>query len=823
MTTSGPGSPTLKSPPREPSHICSRCSLLTFKEEFVERSPKLALDLDELLASRPGRMGWCRVGPIISKGEFDVLATTAYFLSDTLPTLPTLRDSSFKCDFCKKLRDALLVQYTHLLRGVREGPDSKIDQERHGLDPSLLIIRAYYSWFRWSCTRLAVQLRVTIFKQLGHSELGLFREPFFMTWVAEAAKDNQPVAAYLRLPERFGDPQSLSRIKDMLPKEDNHTLVDPRFVPKRLLDVRAEPARLVSGERVFASSDQVPQYAALSYCWGPPEIASQQHTLTQDTLAYRLQKVEVEKLPLTVRDAVRVTRALALPYLWVDALCILQDDTADWEQQCGDMHKVYGNAHITLCAASSKSCVDGLMESHQYQASIPFRSTNNEVAGYFSLRLDIAGTEVMIEKHKNPLHGFGGLRWFGHVWPNRGWVFQERVSSRRKLLFWRDHLQFACPPSTDVPQGYCTISGDMLSLDAVGGPIMQQQLAREASFHVERPNDQSSRVELLNLWLYLIQKYGEMSTDSFTNPLDVLPAISGLAAVYHRYLAKSSSSQASSIRLNPEYIAGYWQQDLTRSLLWQIRSCSHGVTIDSAAMAHPRARLQSLLNRLRGLSQQQRIPSWSQLTRGKTWNIFCSSPPDYWNLQPAASILNARTKPLGESPFGYIQRHPHLLLRTRVVEVAVLAASLTICSVRLDRSLRSSFQLLVRGDRQAVCLVNVDFASPIFDPEVGDRFGVMREYEEGVLEMLLRSSCCLGLLGYCDVGGTEVDGRRPVGEGDEPVLHKPTGLVLHPVPGGGGSSGFYRVGVFTPNVVGSNELLVELFETVAEEREICLY
>lgn len=188
MTTSGPGSPTLKSPPREPSHICSRCSLLTFKEEFVERSPKLALDLDELLASRPGRMGWCRVGPIISKGEFDVLATTAYFLSDTLPTLPTLRDSSFKCDFCKKLRDALLVQYTHLLRGVREGPDSKIDQERHGLDPSLLIIRAYYSWFRWSCTRLAVQLRVTIFKQLGHSELGLFREPFFMTWVAEAAK-----------------------------------------------------------------------------------------------------------------------------------------------------------------------------------------------------------------------------------------------------------------------------------------------------------------------------------------------------------------------------------------------------------------------------------------------------------------------------------------------------------------------------------------------------------------------------------------------------------------------------------------------------------
>lgn len=99
----------------------------------------------------------------------------------------------------------------------------------------------------------------------------------------------------------------------------------------------------------------------------------------------------------------------------------------------------------------------------------------------------------------------------------------------------------------------------------------------------------------------------------------------------------------------------------------------------------------------------------------------------------------------------------------------------------------------------------------------------MWEYEESVFEMLLWLLCCLGLLGYYDVGGIEVDGCCFVGEGDEFVLYKLIGLVLYFVLGGGGFLGFYCVGVFMVNVVGFNKFLVELFEMVVEEREICFY
>ncbi|KAK0750915.1 heterokaryon incompatibility protein-domain-containing protein [Schizothecium vesticola] len=86
-------------------------------------------------------------------------------------------------------------------------------------------------------------------------------------------------------------------------------------------------------------------YAALSHCWANRPTT---RTLTS-TLAAHLVALP-HPLPQTFADAVAVTRALDIPYLWIDSLCIVQDDRADWAREASLMGDVYANALVTVAA-----------------------------------------------------------------------------------------------------------------------------------------------------------------------------------------------------------------------------------------------------------------------------------------------------------------------------------------------------------------------------------------------------------------------------------------------------------------------------------------
>ena len=66
-------------------------------------------------------------------------------------------------------------------------------------------------------------------------------------------------------------------------------------------------------------------------------------------------------LPRTFLDAFTITRALGIQFLWVDSLCIVQDDTTDWQQESSQMASIYGQSTITLAAASASSDEDGCL------------------------------------------------------------------------------------------------------------------------------------------------------------------------------------------------------------------------------------------------------------------------------------------------------------------------------------------------------------------------------------------------------------------------------------------------------------------------------
>ena len=63
--------------------------------------------------------------------------------------------------------------------------------------------------------------------------------------------------------------------------------------------------------------------------------------------------IPVFELPKTFQEAIEISRALHLRYLWIDSLCIVQNSESDWAAHVEAMESIYENAHITLAAGAS--------------------------------------------------------------------------------------------------------------------------------------------------------------------------------------------------------------------------------------------------------------------------------------------------------------------------------------------------------------------------------------------------------------------------------------------------------------------------------------
>ena len=125
-------------------------------------------------------------------------------------------------------------------------------------------------------------------------------------------------------------------------------------LPTGLIDVDSfrKDVRLI----VSASFENGGRYLALSHVWGKIK-----HFKTESTnLDNHRTRNLFDNLPKTFRDAVLVTRASGLRYLWIDSLCIIQDSPSDWEREVSHMASVYMNAYATISAAASENSDGGL-------------------------------------------------------------------------------------------------------------------------------------------------------------------------------------------------------------------------------------------------------------------------------------------------------------------------------------------------------------------------------------------------------------------------------------------------------------------------------
>ncbi|KAL2671302.1 hypothetical protein Neosp_013882 [[Neocosmospora] mangrovei] len=123
-------------------------------------------------------------------------------------------------------------------------------------------------------------------------------------------------------------------------------------MPTRLIHIGDYNERLV----VIQESSSL-RYVALSHCWGnSPKLC----TLTSNFETF-CKEIPHNLLPLNFQQAIRVARELHIPYLWIDSLCIIQDDLEDWEREAGRMGQVFSNAYCTIAATSAAASDEGFL------------------------------------------------------------------------------------------------------------------------------------------------------------------------------------------------------------------------------------------------------------------------------------------------------------------------------------------------------------------------------------------------------------------------------------------------------------------------------
>ncbi|KAK0609459.1 heterokaryon incompatibility protein-domain-containing protein, partial [Immersiella caudata] len=260
-------------------------------------------------------------------------------------------------------------------------------------------------------------------------------------------------------------------------------------------------------------------YACLSYCWGK----EQQYTLKNANEATLRSEIDFPRLGQTIQDAITMTQLLGLRYLWVDALCILQDDANDKAIEIKKMASIYGSATLTFYIGQAESVKEGFLAPHLTKPREKGHQDNRAV-DKFSYSGPFERDVVV------PLD-------------YRAWAFQEFLLSPRILLFMSLNVYWVCrrwhyqPMYSQNP--FHRNAGNINSIPHLNEIISQGK--------------RMPRSDFFKAWNYIFSDY---SYRKLTDPEDRLDALTGVLSVI---------SEAREDKCH----FGHWESTLPGSLMWQ--------------------------------------------------------------------------------------------------------------------------------------------------------------------------------------------------------------------------------------------------------------
>ena len=272
------------------------------------------------------------------------------------------------------------------------------------------------------------------------------------------------------------------------------------------------------------------QYAALSYCWGE-QFDNQKTETRKESLQASLHRLCEDRLPQSLKDAIKVTRGLGLRYLWIDSVCIIQNDGDDMNSELGKMAHIFQNATVTISASRAKTCIEGFLGR---------RIDDVYTTGDFMEMQMVAGKEILGPVMLSPKRCQLGQNFQEPIY-HRGWTMQEQVLSPRILEFGTQQNRWICAE--------CEVVDGGLRVGKVEGRL-QDAHTLGSRLRSELPWDNNKWSD----WYHLLREY---SLRRLKKQKDKLTALSAIAEAYSR-------------KVPAEYLAGLWSVDFHKHLFWNV-------------------------------------------------------------------------------------------------------------------------------------------------------------------------------------------------------------------------------------------------------------
>ncbi|KJA19483.1 hypothetical protein HYPSUDRAFT_890068 [Hypholoma sublateritium FD-334 SS-4] len=241
------------------------------------------------------------------------------------------------------------------------------------------------------------------------------------------------------------------------------------------------------------------KYVALSYVWGKIDPLTILRSLKINTAELEIpgalaQAIHYDRIPLTIRDAMTVVKEIGMRYLWVDSLCIVQDDFGPGGskmQAIAKMGLVYGAAALTIMAVMGDATTGLPGVRPGARRSQPIEEIKP------GLRL------AFMQMYQSSLAE--------SVYDTRGWTFQEDRFSRRRLLFVSEQAVYSCPMTSQCRED----------------EVIEVEHAISEGPDIYTKEDDISEVEAI---------ITEYSGRSLTNISDIYDAIAAFLVIFQRVL-----------------------------------------------------------------------------------------------------------------------------------------------------------------------------------------------------------------------------------------------------------------------------------------------
>lgn len=474
---------------------------------------------------------------------------------------------------------------------------------------------------------------------------------------------------------------AFKKVQQWLKECDEHHLCAPyeAALPTRVLDLgESTHSQLIT---LVETKGQIQKYVALSHCWG----LSHRIKTMKDTIEAHKKGILFSVLPKTFRDAIVASRKLGIRYLWIDTLCIIQDDMQDWELESSKMGEVYANAYITIAASSSTDDSSGLfpsMEARIDENGVGYFSSDTMSHGRPGLANAIPdihfeeGTDhptstalsdsalVTFETAAGKSKLFLTPEWmpssrkedpltyrigeFGRSFDplnseplsSRGWTLQERLLSPRILHYGTNQMYWECrecllaedgayfKPNYGKLPSFIELPLQKPNLDALTNLKISEDILLSCSEEITSTSAWNQ--PWWYAWTRLIKGY---TRRELTRDQDKLPALAGLA--------KTISANSGDI-----YLAGLWRGSILQTLGWQVSVYEPNHMCDdpehSTFLPLPtKPKVQS--------PASYRAPSWS-------WAAIDAEIDFKYSLEKfMAKVIDCQVIPANSDPFGRVQ------------------------------------------------------------------------------------------------------------------------------------------------------------------------